>query len=271
MQNALEILHKRPSGLLVFDSTWVDSFQKLVAPFPSGEDILRSPLVNFIQGVSLQGVATLPLCGFPPPHQASEPEFVIDDEGRWKGALPTFIASHFSGSEFEGILAYAEELGAALLYTPFGYTLVAGDHDLMQRFSHEGIDALKVKFSRYAKKAKDRHGFIREVTEFLPPGQSSWKHSKEVAPGSHVSNQLTLMHSLTNEEITPEEFIREWLKSRREAFNSGERVRGPLEHLLNEVFYALEDYEPDSNREPTTHFGNNELIEKVREILNLME
>ncbi|MBF6275918.1 MULTISPECIES: colicin immunity domain-containing protein [Nocardia] len=72
-----------------------------------------------------------------------------------------------------------------------------------------------------------------------------WARPSDVAAGSGVAAQLTLMELFVAGAVPGSEFARAWLGARRDSLQAGERVREPFDRLLNRVLYALEEYAID--------------------------
>ena len=101
--------------------------------------------------------------------------------------------------------------------------------------------------------------FARTETARLDPDDAAYRDLRDelrrfeaLIPGPPppppgVAEQLRLMGELDAGRLTVSEFGRAWFHAR----NAGERVRAPLQTVLDEVFWVLEDYPLDpTGREP---------------------
>lgn len=95
----------------------------------------------------------------------------------------------------------------------------------------------------------------------------SWARPTEVEPGSGIAQQLTLMEELVREDITGPDFARAWYSARNSSLRAGERIREPFYRILNEVFYALEDYAIDPTLYEEGDTTDEELVACVRDAL----
>ncbi|MFE3442421.1 hypothetical protein ACFXNW_05265 [Nocardia sp. NPDC059180] len=68
-----------------------------------------------------------------------------------------------------------------------------------------------------------------------------WKLS-EVPDDSGIAQQVTLMETYADGEMTRADFVQEWLAARRLSADNGERVHEQLERLLDSVSSEVEDY-----------------------------
>ncbi|SFJ02271.1 self-protective colicin-like immunity [Amycolatopsis sacchari] len=90
-----------------------------------------------------------------------------------------------------------------------------------------------------------------------------------MAPG--LAEQVELIRRLVAGDLGPEEFAGRWLAARRRALEAGERVPLPLERLLDEVFFAVEDYVPQPELRDPGELSGPQLVERVRAVAGRVE
>jgi hypothetical protein len=95
----------------------------------------------------------------------------------------------------------------------------------------------------------------------------TWKGPSEVPPDSATAEQLRLMASFVSGRLAAEEFAVRWLSARRLALNHGERLCEAFDHLLNQVFYALDEYVIDPALREPGDMTNEQLASCVQGIL----
>lgn len=108
------------------------------------------------------------------------------------------------------------------------------------------------------------------VSEELPPRRIASSTPAQVDPDSAVAEQLTLMNSLAEGEISGAAFATGWLAARNRAMAEGERTRGALDRVLTDVFYALEDYVIDPALREPGDLPDHELTSRVRAALDTL-
>jgi Bacterial self-protective colicin-like immunity len=99
----------------------------------------------------------------------------------------------------------------------------------------------------------------------------SWAKPADVEPGTGVAEQLSLMGSVARGEIAGPDFARAWLAARRRALAGGERVREKFDHVLNQVFYMIEDYTIDPDLRDESDMSDGELVDRVRAALTELQ
>lgn len=159
----------------------------------------------------------------------------------------------------------------ALFTTNAGYALLAGQDDFMSAAAPEGVDAVRARFARVAGKLMGQWPELAEVAEEFGPSMKAWKSPAEVDPGTGVAAQIDLTRSLARGEITASLFASGWLAARRWALNEGERTREPFDRILNEVFYALEDYSIDPELRAPEDLTDDQLADRVRGALGKLD
>lgn len=128
---------------------------------------------------------------------------------------------------------------------------MAGDVNFVRPCLGSGVDEARARFARYARKVSEIRPGLAEISAEYQPRRVAWKHPAEVAPESNTVIQIGLMKRFVAGEISAVAFTRSWLAARHDSLMAGERTREHVEHALNMVFYALDDYTPDpSLRDP---------------------
>ncbi|NUP39984.1 MAG: hypothetical protein HOY76_23980 [Streptomyces sp.] len=159
------------------------------------------------------------------------------------------------------------DLSGALLVTDEGYALLAGNADFLRHSLPEGVDQAIVDFKRYAKRLGRDHPGLVEAAMAFQPHQMAWASKRDVAAGSATAEQVSLMESLVNNRVSGEEFARSWLSARRRALELHERLREPFSRILDQVFYALDDYVIDPGLRDEDDMTNEQLRAIVRQHL----
>lgn len=78
------------------------------------------------------------------------------------------------------------------------------------------------------------------------------------------------MDSFTAGDISTEDFARSWLAARRQALELRERLREPFSRLLDQVFYALDDYVIDPELRDADDMTNEQLQAIVQDQLTAL-
>jgi len=167
----------------------------------------------------------------------------------------------------EGFVVVLPDLLGALLVTDEGYSLIAGSDDFLGYSLPEGVDQAIVDFKRYAKRVGRDRPALLEVSKTFRPRQVAWASKDEVAAGSATAEQVSLMESLAAGRISAEEFAQSWLSARRRALEPRERLREPFSRILDQVFYALDDYVIDPGLRDADDMTDEQLHAIVREHL----
>ncbi|MFE1787576.1 colicin immunity domain-containing protein [Streptomyces sp. NPDC059525] len=101
--------------------------------------------------------------------------------------------------------------------------------------------------------------------------QRMWKTAGAVPPDSATGRQLALMSDLSHATISPQDFAKAWLDSRRAALRNGERIGEHLSRHLDEVFYTLDDYPIDPTLREPGDATDDELLAAVNDALEKIE
>ncbi len=109
----------------------------------------------------------------------------------------------------------------------------------------EGHDAARARFGRHARALADRHPALAAVAAAHRPVHRAWSRIDEVDPASAAARQLALLDAFTDGGCAAPDFADGWWEARSAFQRNGERVRGPLGALFDEVFMVLEDYAAD--------------------------
>jgi hypothetical protein len=137
-------------------------------------------------------------------------------------------------------LITAPDLSAAVVISSLGYMLAAGSKDFM-RATVIGVDWARERFEYYASYHREHPVELLAVSRQYAPRKRSWRTVSEVAPGSAASEQLQLMEDLLRGRIDGSHFARQWFRVRSRGLKEGEMLSIAFEHLLNQVFYELDD------------------------------
>jgi len=159
------------------------------------------------------------------------------------------------------------DLSGALLVTDEGYAVLAGNAGFLRHSIPEGVDQAIVDFRRYANRVGRNHPGLIEVSMAYQPHQMAWASKGDVAAGSATVEQVSLMESLVDDRVSGEEFARSWLSARRRAVELRERLREPFSRILDQVFYALDDYVIDPGLRDADDMTNEQLRAIVRQHL----
>lgn len=156
------------------------------------------------------------------------------------------------------------DLAGALLVTDERYALFAGSGDFLRGGVPEGADQATVDFSRYAKRLGHSHPVLLAVAGETQPVQRAWASTGDVAGGSATAKQVALMESFAADAISGEDFAEAWLDARRQSLRQGERLREPFSRILDQVFYALDDYVIDPDLRDADDLTNEQLRRQIR-------
>lgn len=108
---------------------------------------------------------------------------------------------------------------------------------------------------------------LESTSRSFPPGHIAWKHPRDVPEATATGRQLALMRGVAARRWTGAKFAVGRLDARRRSWQQGERVRDPLETLLDRVFSLLEDYSMDSHFKEPEDLSDDELKNAVSELL----
>ncbi|MGW2226351.1 colicin immunity domain-containing protein [Streptomyces formicae] len=156
------------------------------------------------------------------------------------------------------------DLTGALLVTDERYALFAGRAEFLRGGIPEGADQAIVDFSRYAKRMGHGHPALLAVAGESRPVQMAWASASDVAEGSATAKQVALMESFAADGISGEDFAEAWLDARRQSLRLGERLREPFSRILDQVFYALDDYVIDPGLRDADDLTNEQLQIEIR-------
>ncbi|WP_405915739.1 colicin immunity domain-containing protein [Streptomyces sp. NBC_00728] len=168
----------------------------------------------------------------------------------------------------ESFVLAPPDLSGALLVTNDGYSLIGGTRDFLRHSVPEGVDQAIVDFKRYAKRTGPGHPALSDVSNAFQPREVAWASKRDVAAGSATAEQVWLMESFAAGRISAEEFARSWLAARRRGLDLRERLREPFSRVLDQVFYALDDYVIDPGLRDADDMTNEELQAIVRDHLS---
>lgn len=165
------------------------------------------------------------------------------------------------------LLLVTANLEGAVLFPEPGYALVAGTSAFLAGAAPEGVDQARARFARYARAAARRWPVLESTARSFPPRQIAWKYPSDVPEATATGQQLALMRDVAAGRCTGAEFAVGWLNARRRSQQQGERVRDPLETLLDRVFSLLEDYSIDPRFKEPGDLSDDELQNAVTELL----
>ncbi|MEV8016794.1 colicin immunity domain-containing protein [Streptomyces sp. NPDC086554] len=156
------------------------------------------------------------------------------------------------------------DLSGAVLVTDQGYSLIAGEGDFLRYGVPEGCDQAVVDFKRYAKRVGRSHPVVFQVSKEFQPNQVAWASRSDVSAGSATAEQVSLMDAFAANDISGEDFATAWLDARRRALQLRERLREPFSRILDQVFYALDDYVIDPRLRDPDDMTNEQLRMIIR-------
>lgn len=104
---------------------------------------------------------------------------------------------------------------------------------------------------------------------------NTWLTAADVPPASGTGQQLRAMRDFIEQGIGADDFVRQWLDGRRTQMDAGDRGEpGPgarIENALDELFFAVDDYDPSpADREPEW-IDADQLRDSVREALTRID
>ncbi|MFH9134644.1 hypothetical protein [Streptomyces sp. NPDC017524] len=161
------------------------------------------------------------------------------------------------------LLLIAAGLEGAVLFSRPGFALVAGTSAFLAGAAPEGVDQGRARFARYARVAARQWPDLVSTARAFRPAHFAWKGPGDVPAGTATAQQLALMDDFAAERCTAADFAVGWLDARRRSQRWGERVRGPLEALLDHVFSLLEDHSIDPRRKGPDDLSGEELRNAV--------
>lgn len=251
--NAMTVL----DGKGTFSEQWLAAGEKKIVPVPAGSSTDESLVRRITEGCRTAGADAVlvlrPSAGAAAPAESLPPA----DPGLV--GLPT------------DLLLVAANLEGAVLFSGPGYALVAGTSAFLAGAAPEGVDQARARFARYARAAARKWPVLESTARSFPPGHIAWKYPRDVPEATATGQQLELMRDVAAGRCTGAEFAVGWLDARRRSQQRGERVRDPLETLLDRVFSLLEDYSIDPQFKEPEDLSDDELKNAVIELLHKAE
>ncbi|MFJ3663208.1 hypothetical protein ACIPPM_22395 [Streptomyces sp. NPDC090119] len=163
-------------------------------------------------------------------------------------------------------LLWTPDRQGALLFPAPGHALLAGTRPFMTAAVPEGTDEARARFTRYARRQSARHPELLTPAAEYAPAHHAWAHPEDVTPNTTTAQHLYLLQEFTEGTLPAPAFARAWWQTRRTAQANGERVRGPLEELLDRVFMLLEDYEVEPHLAEPGDLSDVELRRAIAEL-----
>ncbi len=236
-----------------YSEQWLSGGDKKIVPVPAGSRTDGSLVRRITQGCRTAGADAVLVMH--PSAGAAAPADSLPPADPGLVALPPPL-----------LLATANLEGAVLFARP-GYALIAGTSAFLAGAAPEGVDQGRARFARYARAAERRWPGLEAAARSFPPGHVAWKHPEDVPVDTATGRQLALMRDVAAGRCTGAEFAVGWLDARRRSQQRGERVRDPLEALLDRVFSLLEDYSVDPRFKESDDLSDDELKDAVIELL----
>ncbi len=165
------------------------------------------------------------------------------------------------------VLFVVPDLSGAVLASGGGYVLVAGTRSFLSGAVPGGVDAARACFGRTARRLAARFPELPGVAAEYPPVDHAWAKPGDVRADSFVARQLAAMESFVRGELPGPEFARTWFAAWRMSQERGERLRAPLERVLNHLFFVLEDYPIDPTLRDPGDVTDAELLAEVQAAL----
>ncbi|WP_106960230.1 colicin immunity domain-containing protein [Streptomyces microflavus] len=240
-------------GQGTFSEQWLSAGEKKIVPVPAGNRTDGSLGRRITEGCRTAGADAVLVMR--PSAGAAAPADSLSPTDHVFVALPPPL-----------LLATANLEGAVLFSGP-GYALVAGTSVFLAGAAPEGVDQARARFARYARAAARKWPALESTARSFPPGHIAWKSPRDVPEATATGQQLALMRDVAAGRCTGAEFAVGWLDARRRSQQQGERVRDPLETLLDRVFSLLEDYSMDSQFKEPEDLSDDELKNAVSELL----
>jgi hypothetical protein len=174
--------------------------------------------------------------------------------------------SGLSGPD-RGPLFVLPDLSGAMLLTSDGYALLGGVAPFLYGAVPEGIDTAKARFARHVRRLGGQRSDLAQLAVQFRPQWTVWSAPADVPPGSAVGRQLDLMAAFAGGALGTEQFSTDWLAARRSARGAGERLGDRFRSVLDDVFYALDEFDPDPAHRPAGAMSEDDLITRVRSAL----
>ncbi|WP_244336578.1 colicin immunity domain-containing protein [Streptomyces seoulensis] len=163
-------------------------------------------------------------------------------------------------------LLWAPGLEGAVLFPASGYALVAGTAPFMAAAVGEGIDEGRTRFARHVRTRAARDPELNSVAAAYASARRAWSKPADVEQGSAAARQLELLGRFTEGDLSARSFAQEWWQARRASQAEGERIRGSLEEVFDQVFMLLEDYEVEPDLAEPGDLSDTELHSAVAEL-----
>lgn len=238
-----------------FNPEWLAQNSKTVVPLASPAYPDQTLVDRLRKGAKVASVDFV-LAGCAHPEHSSDPLLRVPLTGK-----EVLVEFPWRGIDF---LMCLPDLSGAVLVTTNGYALLAGTADFVRAAVYEGVDEAKARFARYAKKLARQQPGLAAIAEEYPPGFHAWASPVEVAPGTGVAEQIALMESLVRGDLSATDFESRWLAARRRSLDADERTREKFSRILDDVFYAIEDYVEDPSLRDPGEISGEELLERVQ-------
>lgn len=226
-RGALDVL----DGQWRYSELWLSAGDKEIVPVPAGGHTDGSLARRIAEGCRTAGVDAV-LVVRPDAGAAAPADRLPPADARLLTLPPP-------------LLLVAAGLEGAMLFPRPGFALVAGTPAFLAGAAPEGVDRGRAGFARYARAAAGRWPGLESTARSFRPGQVAWKHPQDVSAGTATAQQLEVLRDFAAGRCTGAEFAIGWLDARRRSLRDGERVRDPLETLLDRVFSLLEDFSID--------------------------
>lgn len=252
-----------------FATSWLSEGPKLVVPVPAGAHVDRALVRRTADGCRAGGAGEVLVMTADGPAASGRAWRQVASGVTSSIATASIATSSITTpSDLVGsaprVLLVASDLQGAVLFDRPGYALVAGTARFLRGAVPEGVDGGRARFARYARAVADRWPELQAVARGLGPRHIAWAHARNVPDGTATSHQLRLARDFTAGAIGGADFARGWLKARRMAQESGERLRDPLLSAFEQVFFLLEDYSIDPALKDPTDLSVQELRDAVR-------
>ncbi|MFE7137392.1 hypothetical protein ACFVAG_06560 [Streptomyces sp. NPDC057644] len=244
-------------GQGTFSERWLSAGEKKVVPVPAGSRTDGSLVRRITEGCRTAGADAV-LVVRPSAEAAAPADSLPPTDPGLVALSPPLL---FVTANMEG----------AVLFRGPGYALVAGTSAFLAGAAPEGVDQARARFARYARAAAQKWPVLESTARWFPPGHIAWKYPRDVPTATATSQQLALMRDVAAGRCTGTEFAVGWLDARRLSHERGERVRDPLETLLDRVFSLLEDYSIDPQFKEPGDLSDDELKNAVTELMRKAE
>ncbi|MGW7537282.1 colicin immunity domain-containing protein [Amycolatopsis sp. NPDC054798] len=184
------------------------------------------------------------------------------------GPVPELLAVDSVLRGGASVLFVVPGLSGAVLAGGGGYALVAGTASFLSGAVPEGVDDVRARFGRTARRLAGRYPELPGIAAEYPPVEHAWAKRSEVPAGTGVGQQLAAMESFARGELSGPEFARIWYAAWQLSRERRERLRDPFERILSGLFLALEDYPIDPALREQGDLTDDELVAEVRAALH---